>query len=116
MDLSALTEPKLGRAVPTQRGECCFDSMRAREPIWPPRRTFVPAFPRGTPPSDQLWGFIAGKQILPYLMPGTKCRRAAWCSWWPQDVDPMRREPSWDPRAWRSSWPKSSARSSPGFG
>jgi len=55
MDLSALTEPELGRAVSglteanvalTRSGLCCPSDYL--------RRSFVPAFPLGTPPSDQL--------------------------------------------------------------
>ena len=79
MDLSALAEPKPGRAVSGfTEANVALTRCGLVNPSGNLRRTFVPAFPRGTPPSDQLRRFTAGKQVLPYLTPGTKSRRAAW--------------------------------------
>lgn len=55
MDMSALAEPKLGRAV---SGLTEANVALTRRGLFGPsdylRRSFVPALPRGTPPSDQL--------------------------------------------------------------
>jgi len=55
MDLSALAEPQAGRAV---SGLTEANVALTRCGLFRPsdylRRSFVPAFPRGTPPSDQL--------------------------------------------------------------
>lgn len=79
MDLSALAEPELGRTV---SGLTEANVALTRCGLFGPsdhlRRSFVPAFPLGTPPSDQLCRFTAGMQVLSYLTPGTKCHRAAW--------------------------------------
>lgn len=79
MDLSALTVPEHGRAV---SGLTEANVALTRSGLCGPsdhlRRSFVPAFPLGTPPSDQLWGFTAGNRIVAYLTPGTRCRRVAW--------------------------------------
>jgi len=79
MDLSALAGPEPGRAL---SGLTEANVALTRSGLCSPsdylRRSFVPAFPRGTPPSDQLRRFTAGKQVLLYLTLGTKCRRAAW--------------------------------------
>jgi len=78
MDLSALAEPRLGRAVSRlTEASVALTRCGLGSPSDQLRRSFVPAFARGTPPSDRLWGFTAGEQVVPYLMLGTKCRRAA---------------------------------------
>ena len=55
MDLSALAKPELGRAV---SGLKEANVALTRRGLFGPsdylHRSFVPAFPRGTPPSDQL--------------------------------------------------------------
>lgn len=55
MDLSALARPKPGRAI---SGLTEANVALTRRGLLGPsehlRRSFVPAFPRGTPPSDQL--------------------------------------------------------------
>jgi len=55
MDLSALTEARPGRAV---SGLTEANAALTRSGLVGPsgnlRRSFVPAFPLGTPPSDQL--------------------------------------------------------------
>jgi len=65
MDLSALAGPKPGRAI---SGLTEANVALTRSGLCSPsdylRRSFVPAFPRGTPPSDQLWRVTAGKQTL----------------------------------------------------
>lgn len=79
MDLSALAKPKLGRAVSgLTEANVALTRSGFADPSGNLRRSFVPAFPRGTPPSDQLWCVTAGKQVLLYFTLGTKCHRAAW--------------------------------------
>jgi len=77
-DLSALIAASSDRAV---SGFTRSNVALTRSGLFGPsanlRRSFVPAFPLGTPPSDQLSGFTAGKQILAHLMFRTKCHRAA---------------------------------------
>ena len=66
MDLSALTEARLGRAVSgLTEANVALTRCGLFSPSSNLRRSFVPAFPLGTPPSDQLWRFTAGKQVLP---------------------------------------------------
>lgn len=55
MDLSALTKPELGRAVSgLTEANVAFVRCGLRSPSGHFRRSFVPAFTLGTPPSDQL--------------------------------------------------------------
>lgn len=79
MDLSALAGPEPGRAV---SGLTEANVALTRSGLFGPsdylRRSFVLAFPRGTPPSDQLGRFTADKHVLSCLTLGTKCHPAAW--------------------------------------
>ena len=55
MDLSALTEAMPGRAVSgLTEANVALTRSGLGDPSGNLRRSFVPAFPRGTPPSDQL--------------------------------------------------------------
>ena len=64
MNLSALAESEAGRAV---SGLTEANVALTRSGLFSPsdhlRISFVPAFPLGTPPSDQLRRFTAGKQF-----------------------------------------------------
>ena len=53
MDLSALAEP-WPCCVGSHRGERCMARCGLGSPSDHLRRSFIPAFPLGTPPSDQL--------------------------------------------------------------
>lgn len=78
-DLSALIAAGSDRAVSGfTRSNIALTRSELSGPSGNLRRSFVPAFPLGTRPSDQLSGFTAGEQILPHLMFRTKCHRAAW--------------------------------------
>lgn len=55
MDLSALAEPEAGRAVSDlTEANVALTRRGLVDPSGNLHRSFVPAFPRGTPPSDQL--------------------------------------------------------------
>ncbi len=55
MDLSALAEPEAGRAVSgLTEANVALTRSGLVNPSGNLRRSFVPAFPLGTPPSDQL--------------------------------------------------------------
>jgi len=61
MDLSALAGPEPGRAVSgLTEANVALTRCGLLGPSGNLRRSSVPAFPRGTPPSDQLWRFTAG--------------------------------------------------------
>lgn len=66
MDLSALAEPEAGRAGSgLTEANVALTRSGLVNPSGNLRRSFVPAFPRGTPPSDQLCASPLANRFYP---------------------------------------------------